>query len=52
MTAVPLTLYLARRDGNRDDLSGGLEAPRHPRGNRGIVSERAGRRIGKGQGSL
>ena len=27
MTAVPLTLYLARRDGNHDDLSGGLKLP-------------------------
>ncbi len=27
MTAVPLTLYLARRDRNRDDLSGGPNVP-------------------------
>ena len=34
MTAVPLMLYLARRDGNRDNLSGGSKSPtsaRQPR---------------------
>ena len=52
MTVVPLTLFLARRDGNHDDLSGGPKLPDIRAATEASYQKGLAEGIGKGQGSL